>query len=185
MQFPKHPFWDFSLEIYGSKGVAPACLALQERHGVDVNFLLFCLWLGASGSGAASAQAIRQTHDRVAIWHKDIVRQLRAVRKRLKEDLGPVDTSLAESLRERIQNIEIDAEHIEQLALAAAQDAADFEAQASEAAGDAASNLGHYFRLLDAPLTRQDRDDLVTIFAAVFPGRPAADLSKLCETIGV
>ena len=183
MRFPDHPFWDFSLETYGSDGVAPACLALQERHGVDVNFLLFCIWLGACGTGAASALAIRQTHDRVALWHKDIVRQIRAVRRRLKEPLGPVDETLAQGLRERIQNIEIDAEHVEQLALGAALEDAEFAAQATEPAGDAATNLDRYFGLLGARLERRDRDDLVTILTAVFADRGKADLSKICNGI--
>ena len=50
-EFPDHPFWDFSLRVYGSEGVPEACLVLQERHGIDVNVLLYCFWLGASGRG--------------------------------------------------------------------------------------------------------------------------------------
>ncbi len=34
-----HPFWNFSLEVYGGEGVARACLELQDRRGVDVNLL--------------------------------------------------------------------------------------------------------------------------------------------------
>ena len=47
--FLPHPFWNFSLELYAGDGVAEACLDLQERRGCDVNILLFCCWLGASG----------------------------------------------------------------------------------------------------------------------------------------
>jgi len=38
----RNPFWDFSLAVWGREAVKPACLALQARHGIDVNILLFC-----------------------------------------------------------------------------------------------------------------------------------------------
>ena len=52
MAFPDHPFWDFSLGIYGWAGIPQACLELQSAHELDVNILLYCLWFGASGHGA-------------------------------------------------------------------------------------------------------------------------------------
>ena len=33
--------WRFAHAFYGGKGVSPACLALQEALGIDVNFVLF------------------------------------------------------------------------------------------------------------------------------------------------
>ena len=38
------PFWRFSLRFYRRRGVADACITLQEQAGVDVNLLLFLLW---------------------------------------------------------------------------------------------------------------------------------------------
>ena len=52
VSFPEHPFWDFSLSVYSTEGVPAACLVLQDHHQVDVNVILFCCWLGASGRGA-------------------------------------------------------------------------------------------------------------------------------------
>ena len=57
--FLPHPFWNFSLEIYSGEGVAEACLDLQERRGCDVNILLFCCWLGASGRPTLTADRLR------------------------------------------------------------------------------------------------------------------------------
>lgn len=42
-------FWDFSLTLYGRPGVAPACLALQDRFGADVNLLLLGFWRAHRG----------------------------------------------------------------------------------------------------------------------------------------
>ena len=49
MQNDDGRFWAFSLDVYGRPGVAPACLALQDRHGLDVNLLLFCCWAASQG----------------------------------------------------------------------------------------------------------------------------------------
>ena len=119
-QFPESAFWDFSLEVYAADGVAPACLELQERRGVDVNLLLYCCWLGRREATPAATDRVQALAGAVETWHDAVVRQLRAVRKRLKTPLAAEDRTLALSLRQRVQKIEIDAEHIEQLMLEAA-----------------------------------------------------------------
>jgi uncharacterized protein (TIGR02444 family) len=43
MSPPDDPFWRFSLDLYGRPGVAPACLALQDEAGADVNLVLYLL----------------------------------------------------------------------------------------------------------------------------------------------
>lgn len=126
MQFPDHPFWDFSLATYGRDGVAEACLALQEAHGADVNILLFCAWAGCNGVSLDRAQ-IEAACEAVRAWHEEVVRPLRSVRRRLKSALdGGPPSELQLALRTRVQKIEIDAERIEQLRLAALADAPDF-----------------------------------------------------------
>ena len=119
MQFPDRPFWNFSIATYGRDGVADACIALQEAHGADVNILLFCAWAGCNGVRLDRAQ-IGAACRAVRAWHEEIVRPLRSVRRRLRTavDEAPPD-DLQSALRARIQKIEIDAEHIEQLRLAA------------------------------------------------------------------
>ena len=117
-EFPDHPFWDFSLRIYGSAGVPEACLVLQERHGIDVNVLLYCAWLGASGRGTLDDGGIARVRGAVDAWHSDVVRAVRAVRQRLKGGFGGAPVDLSEPIRRRIAKIEVDLEHVEQLMLA-------------------------------------------------------------------
>ena len=117
-EFPDHPFWDFSLRVYGGEGVPEACLVLQERHGIDVNVLLYCGWLGASGRGAIDAGEIARVRGTVDAWHEDVVRAVRAVRQRLKGGFGGAPVDLSEPIRRRIAKIEVDLEHVEQLMLA-------------------------------------------------------------------
>jgi uncharacterized protein (TIGR02444 family) len=42
-------FWESSLALYRRPGVPEACLRLQDRDGLDVNLVLWCVWLGVTG----------------------------------------------------------------------------------------------------------------------------------------
>jgi uncharacterized protein (TIGR02444 family) len=175
LNLPANEFWDFSVKLYGAPGVAPACLALQERHGLDVNALMFCVWLGASGRGPVEPARLADAFAAAEAWHAEIVRALRAIRKRLKSPVGPVDVDLAMALRARIQKIEIDAEHIEQLTLATRAGglvprARDPDARAEHAARHCAA----YFVRIGATPGQADLGDLkIVIGAALALPEPA------------
>ncbi len=171
MDFPSHPFWDFSVTLYAKPGVAPACLELQERHGIDVNALMFCLWLGASGRGPAPRAALDAAFDAVRPWHEEVVRTLRPLRRRLKPGFEPIDPALVQGLRARIQKVEIDAEHVEQLALAASAAArapARAGLSAEERAAHAARHTAAFFTRVPGKRDAKDFDSLCVIFAAAF-----------------
>lgn len=89
--------------------MAEACLTLQERLGLDVNLLLFCLWAGRCGHrlepGELSALQAAATP-----WHEAVVRPLRGVRRALKGSGDPE----REALRQRIKADELEAERLEQ-----------------------------------------------------------------------
>ncbi len=180
MDFPDHPFWDFSLDLYGRDEVAEACLALQERHGLDVNLLLFCIWVGRAGHPALDANGIAEMLDRVADWHGEIVRALRRVRRLLKEPLGPIPEGLQKALRRRVQKIEIEAEHVEQLVLAHGfADRAD-NAHAAERAATACRNVAAYLAVLGVEPDEDDAGHLEPILAGAFADMDRAELRRLC-----
>lgn len=171
MEFPPHAFWDFSVALYARPGVATACLDLQERHGIDVNALMFCLWLAESGRGPAPRAALDAAFDAVGPWHAQVVRALRPLRRLLKPGFAPVDSGLVQALRTRIQKVEIDAEHVEQLTLAAsaaARAAARPGLPASERAAHAAGHAAAYFARIAGRCRGADLDALCVIFAAAF-----------------
>ena len=64
---------DFALALYAREGVPPACLALQEATGLDVNILLFAAWRGAVLRREVSAADIAAARARVAEWHSVVV----------------------------------------------------------------------------------------------------------------
>lgn len=42
-------FWQFSLSLYGKPEAASFCLALQDQHEMQVNLLLYSIWLSFEG----------------------------------------------------------------------------------------------------------------------------------------
>ena len=177
--FPNHPFWDFSLRVYGGDGVAPACLRLQEKHGVDVNVLLHCCWLAVSGRGALEREQVVDLNEGVADWHAEIVRGLRAVRKRLKEPVGGENRELALSLRQRVQKLEIDSEHIEQLMLAATTDKIPTTSASSDAHEAANANVAAYLGAIGAAPDAEDQAAITTVVSAATNNAPPASDNKV------
>ncbi len=186
MEFPQNPFWDYAIEVYRRDGVGQACLDLQEHHGVDVNVLLFCCWLGASGRGALDDGRMARLVKTVEPWHGDIVRGLRAVRAALKGGLDTAPRDLSDALRARIAAAEIDSEHIEHFMLVAdTADLAPNEAIAMEQRlSDAVANVGRYFACRGIQVTAADMAPLTTIFASGFPEVGQEIVAGLTENLG-
>lgn len=113
------PFWRFSLALYGRPGVPPACLALQDDAGVDVNVLLFVLFLADRGRRLAAADVAR-IDAMTAAWRADIVRPLRGARRALKDHPAPFGGPTAEALRSGVKRLELEAERVQQETIEAA-----------------------------------------------------------------
>ena len=178
--FPENPFWEFSVDLYGRSGVTPACLALQERHGIDVNFLLLSCWLAVTGRGRSADADLQSLMDTVSDWHGMIVRSLRSVRDRMKGGYKPAPNALVAALRDRIVAIEIDCERIEQQMLSNdLPPEPDDLPEPEQLASDAVANLSCYFRLSGIDLNKEDVDDLVVVLNACFPDADRAWLSGL------
>ncbi len=186
MKFPDNPCWDFALVVYRRDGVAEACLALQEGHGIDVNVLLFCCWLGESGRGALTPDEMADALALVDRWHQDVVRRLRAVRSGLKGGLGDIDVDFSDPLRGQIMASELDAEHVEHMTLWAAFDrpAAKPMPPAERRAKDAAGNVALYFDALGVKLAEADRARLMTVLGGGFPDLDREQLAALIDAAG-
>lgn len=108
-------FWDFSLRIYALPDVAPACLRCQDEAGADVNIVLLLLWT-ATGGVRLSPKEVAALDAGVSEWRSQVIEPLRALRRRLKSK--SLDASGA--FRERVKGLELEAERLEQEALATA-----------------------------------------------------------------
>jgi uncharacterized protein (TIGR02444 family) len=106
-------FKRFALALYGSEGVADACLHLQNRHDLDVNLVLLAAFVGAERRQRLTSSSLEAARACVDAWHREVVRPLRAVRQRLKTGPAPAPNEITAHLRRRLQQVEIDAEVIE------------------------------------------------------------------------
>ncbi|WP_256378992.1 TIGR02444 family protein [Beijerinckia sp. L45] len=111
-------FWTFSMHFYALPGVAAACVALQDKGGVDVNLLLFAVWSGMTGC-AFRADQITAADDACRSWRDGVIIPLRTARRTLKMAGRRHNPAAAAQLRTRIGEAEIEAERLQQLMLAA------------------------------------------------------------------
>lgn len=149
--------WPWTLEVYARPGVASACLALQDLDGQNVPYLLWACY----GAERGASQLVLAAQI-AAKWEAAATSPLRMARRALKEGVEGIDPARSEELRERIRNIELEAERLLLEALGGPDETA------SDREGPAYAEL----------LARLER-------ASLAYGRPAAHerLEALAETL--
>jgi len=167
----ENPFWDFSLEVYGRSGVTEACLALQDRDGLDVNLLLLCCWAGAQERILDSVETARLMAA-VADWQRCITWPLRDVRRRMKAIAG-ADAGRLGALRHGVKDCELAAERIAQdLLYDALPPAAPANPTATRQAACAAATLAAYLAVAGVPSGAGVRADLEALLHGAFGPLP-------------
>ena len=156
------PFWRFSLSFYRQAGVAEACIALQDDCGVDVNLMLFVLWLAANGQ-QVSVDTIKELDQAVRSWRDLTIIPVRDVRRSLKGASTLVDAGKQEALRSKIKAIELEAERLQQEALYVRSRSAPPGGVAHRPAA-ARANLAAYEGMLGASFAKPAIDRLVSAF---------------------
>jgi uncharacterized protein (TIGR02444 family) len=103
--------WRFSLDFYPRPGVAAACLALQDRHGRDVNLVLFAVWVGLSGRGRLNPAGLAGAEAAIGPWRGEMIEKLRELRRKAKSGGGDLYEALksAELLAERAAQDRLEA----------------------------------------------------------------------------
>lgn len=117
MSSPSASFWEFSLAVYSKPSVPEACLELQDKFGADVNIALFMLWVADQGR-RLSAEDIGRVNNLIAGWQNDVVRPLRVARRFLKAPAAEWQLEETAALRARIKADELEAERLQQYAMA-------------------------------------------------------------------
>jgi uncharacterized protein (TIGR02444 family) len=131
-------FWNFSLAFYGRPGVSPACLELQDRHGRDVNLVLYACWVGLSGRGRLTEADIALAAAKNNPWRQEVIEKLRAARRAIKEQAAEAAQFYAAA-----KAIELEAERLAQQRLAVLAPAR-VTADAAVRSADATANLALY-----------------------------------------
>ena len=117
----REEFWTFSVRVYADVAVPPACLTLQNDHGLDVNMLLYCCWLGAHGA-RLDTDLLERALTFAGPWSAQVVKPLRRARTWMKHDSNAraqLPADVYTDLRESLKTIELEAERLQQLAIEA------------------------------------------------------------------
>jgi uncharacterized protein (TIGR02444 family) len=158
------PFWRFSLGFYRRPAVADACIALQDGCGLDVNTLLFFLWL-ATAMRRVPPTAAKAFCAEVDSWRDEVVVPLRTLRRKLKDGSFLVERSTTELFRTKIKAVELESERLQQEAMfALAAGLATENAPTIEAA--ARANVAAYEHVLARAFASAPVDVLIAALSA-------------------
>jgi uncharacterized protein (TIGR02444 family) len=150
--------------------VTEACLDLQERRGCDINVLLFCCWLGASGRPTLTVERLRALLKVSDAWQAEIVRPLRAVRRLLKD--RPWIEALPETIdatRRRVADAELAALYAPP---------ADRDRPMEKRLRAAIGNLGIYAVCLGVTPDDRDKAAVTALMVATFPTLLPAEVKE-------
>jgi len=97
--------WDWASAAYGRPGVAEACLELQDRCGLSVDFLLWSVWARVD-----DPHLLAEAVEIARAWEKVTTLPLRGVRRDLKTPRPPITDADRESVRSGAADLELAAE---------------------------------------------------------------------------
>ncbi len=186
IEFEPHPFWDYSLDVYRRDGVSAALISFQDRHDLDVNILLLCLWAGQSGRGELDDADFAHALGVSANWNPVIVCAIRDVRVRLRQEIALVPKELSDAVRKQLLDLEIECEHVEQVSLAAGlRPKENHEAESTKRLEDCGLNIKSYFNRKGCYPDADDRRQLTVILSAAFDDIGADEIRSFCEEMFV
>ena len=183
MAWPKSSFWDYSLSLYGREGVEQVCLALQGRHDLNVNLLLFACWLADQGI-ELDQDVLARADAAVSTWYRDMVLPLRALRRRLAAQMADAEQGglidrwqeQVEALRQKVLALELDGEHLTQLVLADV--GSELDAKSSAGVDLAAHNLAQYWTF-----QTEDLNDIKVLLSQAFPDATDIQISHALKVL--
>ena len=115
MDYPNSEFWNYSTQIWTLPGIEPVCLEFQNNYDANVNILLYCCWVGDKKL-SINDDDVQVLLDTAQPW-QTIIKPLRDSRKMMQQNLMAMPSEMIEQTTSNICEMELNAEHMEQLAL--------------------------------------------------------------------
>ncbi len=115
MEFPKSDLWNYSTQLWTLPGVESTCLELQANCSADVNLLLYCCWTGDQ-QRRLTDENIQSLLNAANSW-QTVIKPLRESRKLMQKNLIAMPAELVDQTLQNICEMELNAEHMEQLSL--------------------------------------------------------------------
>ncbi|HVN00250.1 MAG TPA: TIGR02444 family protein [Caulobacteraceae bacterium] len=103
--------WPYALELYARPGVEALLLELQDAHSQCVPYLIWSLWLAASGRPLDAAR-LAAGAELARAWQDAAVGPLRTLRRDLKRPGRAAMIPARRRLREKVAALELEAERM-------------------------------------------------------------------------
>ena len=107
----REALWPYALEVYGRPGVEALLLELQDAHGQCVPFLLWSLWMAASGRVPAASK-LTAGAELARAWQAAAIAPLRTLRRDLKRRDRPKTAQARTRIRDGVKALELEAERM-------------------------------------------------------------------------
>lgn len=115
MDYPKSELWNYSTHIWTLPGVEDLCINLQTEYDANVNLLIYCLWLGEQ-KRCLNEDDLQVMLDTVKPW-QTMIKPLRDSRRMMQQQMIAMPGELVEQSIANMKEMEINAEHMAQMAL--------------------------------------------------------------------
>ena len=143
-------FWQFSLAYYQHSNSAETLLRLQNKYALDINLILFALWVGWIESTALLKDHFQILDSSIANWRDNIIQPLRKLRQTAKAQTA-LFSNFSDNFLNMTSDIELEAERICQALLCQEYLNLKNLPKGSNKRGLATTNLDTYFSLLTLP----------------------------------
>jgi len=157
------PLWLFSLEFYAHDHVSECLLAIQDSSKANVNIILYLLWL-ASNFKQLSKTEISSIINSTENWTQNVVIQIREVRRYLKLMHRSAVRLPILSFKDKVKELEIQAEKIEQMLFYQMEVESPFGMPVNDAILAGRENLRSYEQLLQRPFPPERFNWLLNAF---------------------
>ena len=182
MDFPKSEFWNYSTQIWALSQVESICLDLQNNYDANVNMLLYCCWLGDKNL-SFNDDDLQTLLDTIQPW-QIMIKPLRDSRKMMKQHIIAMPADMIEQTIENISEMELNAEHMSQLALEKALKLEDFSPCANLNNIECSlCNIKTYTNSLDSIASVDDiMPQISQLLVAVFQNEEAVQMAMMSNT---
>jgi uncharacterized protein (TIGR02444 family) len=102
-------FWQYSLSLYPA--IKDLCLQWQDNFGVNINLLLFLLYLDKQQQ-SLTEQQLQQLEDLLQHFSSEVTQSIRALRRAMPSPW--LESDMQQPLRQQLLNTELAAEKLEQ-----------------------------------------------------------------------
>lgn len=144
-------FWSYSLSLYPA--IKEVCLQWQDDFDVNINLLLFLLYLDKQQQSLTEAQ-LQQLEDLLKHFSTEVTQSIRALRRTLPSPW--LESDMQQPLRQQLLSTELAAEKLEQQLLVQQFN----QLSLSDDVLPYSQLLDHYLILINAPVEQLDAEIL-------------------------